>query len=138
HRNDIAKKKGIVIVTTSGMVQGGPVITYTEKFISEENNYFILTGYQAKGTNGRSIFEDHLFYHNHHRFPVKCHVRKFDFSAHYGQDSIHRLIEKLKPKHLLLQHGDINALEAVQKYVKENFKETKVYIPEINEEINFD
>lgn len=137
-RAEIAKKKGIVILTTSGMVQGGPVITYSEKIIHDKDNFVILTGYQAKGTNGRSMFEDHLFYHNHERYKVKAHVRKFDFSAHYGQNSIHRLVEKLKPKHLILQHGDLEALESVREYFENevDFK-GKVYIPYIGEELKF-
>ncbi len=135
-RKNIAKKKGVVIVSTSGMIQGGPVVTYTENFINEENNYIILTGYQAKGTNGRSLFEDHLFYQHHQRFPVKCHIRKFDFSAHYGQDSIHKLITKINPKNLILQHGDVGALEAVQAWAKENYK-GKIYLPDIGQEMEF-
>ncbi|MCA9459460.1 MAG: MBL fold metallo-hydrolase [Nanoarchaeota archaeon] len=136
-REFIAKKKGIVIVSTSGMVQGGPAVTYTEKMIGNKDNYILLTGYQAKGTSGRSLFEDHLFYHHHHREKVKAHVRKFDFSAHYGQDSIHNLITKLKPKTLILQHGDLEALEAVRNFAVENLKETTVLLPFIGEEMEF-
>lgn len=136
HRHEIRKKKGVVIVSTSGMIQGGPVITYTEHFIHEKNNYILLTGYQAKGTNGRSLFEDHMFYNHHNRYPVSCHVRKFDFSAHYGQDSIHDLIKKIKHKHLILQHGDIESLESVENYVKVN-KLGNVHIPQIGEEMEF-
>ncbi len=135
-RKEIAKKKGVVIVTTSGMVQGGPVVEYTSHFINEENNFIILTGYQAKGTNGRSLFEDHLFYSHHQRFQVKCHVRKFDFSAHYGQDSIHILVEKLNPEYLILQHGDIEALEAVKLYFDRKGRKN-VLIPQIGEEMKF-
>ncbi len=136
-REVIAKKKGIVIVSTSGMVQGGPVVQYSKFMVSDENNYIILTGYQAAGTNGRSMFEDHLFYHDKIRDPVKAHVRKFDFSAHYGQDSIHNLFEKIKPKHLILQHGDLAAIEAVKLYVEQNDKEIKVYNPYIGEVLEF-
>ena len=135
-RKNIAKKKGIVIVSTSGMVQGGPVMTYTESFIGQKDNFIILTGFQAKGTNGRSLFEDHIFYSNHQRFPVRCHVRKFDFSAHYGQDSIHKLIQKINPKNLILQHGDLESLEAVKKYCEDNF-EGKVFMPQNGEEMEF-
>jgi putative mRNA 3-end processing factor len=130
-RDIIAKKKGIVIVTTSGMVQGGPVVHYMGHFIHEKDNFIILTGYQAKGTNGRSIFEDHLYYEHHQRFPVKAHVRKFDFSAHYGQDRIHKLIEKIRPKHLILQHGDPDSIDSVRCWVMENFPEIDVWAPEI-------
>jgi putative mRNA 3-end processing factor len=137
-RSEISRKKGIIILTTSGMVQGGPVISYAEKFISDKDNYFILTGYQANGTNGRSIFEDHLFYNRHQRFPVRCHVRKFDFSAHLGQDSIHNLIRKIKPKHLILQHGDVNAIESLAKYVNDNYdNEIEVHCPHVGWEKEF-
>lgn len=136
-RHEIKRKKGIVILTTSGMVQGGPVMTYADHIIHEKDNFIILTGYQAKGTNGRSIFEDHMFYNNHKRFKVKAHVRKFDFSAHYGQNSIHKLIEKINPKNLILQHGDLESIENVQRYVKEKFPEIKVFAPSIGEEMEF-
>ncbi len=136
-RMQIAKKKGIVIVSTSGMVQGGPVVEYTKNMIHDEENFIILTGFQAKGTNGRSMFEDHLFYHDKIRDPVKAHVRKFDFSAHYGQDSIHHLFEKIKPKFLILQHGDIAALEAVKLFCEQNNKEIKVYLPDIGQVMEF-
>lgn len=136
-RIGIAKKKGVVIVSTSGMVQGGPVVTYSENFVGQENNFIILTGYQAKGTNGRNMFENHVFNSHGHQIPVKCHVRKFDFSAHYGQDSIHKIVEKIKPKHLILQHGDLGALECSKKYFEENCPDVKVHMPFNGEEMEF-
>lgn len=135
-RDTIARKKGIVIVTTSGMIQGGPVVSYMDHFIHQKENFIILTGYQAKGTNGRSVFEDHLYYHNGSRDKVKAHVRKFDFSAHYGQDSIHKLIKKLNPKNLILQHGDLESLEAVKNYAEKNY-EGKVFMPYVGQELEF-
>lgn len=135
-REEIAKKKGIVILSTSGMVQGGPVITYTEHMIHDPNNYIILTGFQAKGTNGRHIFEDKMFYHNHQTYKVKAHVEKFDFSAHYGQDSIREMQRKINPKILILQHGDLGALCESKEYAKENLKDTITILPSIGQEIN--
>lgn len=132
----IAKKKGVVILTTSGMVQGGPVVTYMEHFHFKKENYIILTGYQAKGTTGRSLFEDHLFYNHHQRHRVAAHVRKFDFSAHYGQDSIHKLIEKINPKNLILQHGDPDAIENVKRFAESKIK-GKVFAPSIGEVMEF-
>lgn len=135
-RKEIARKKGIIIVSTSGMVQGGPVVTYAENMIHDKENFIILTGYQAKGTTGRSLFEDHLLYRHGHRFQVKAHVRKYDFSAHYGQDSIHSLITAVKPKNLILQHGDIQALEAVKMFADKNL-DGKVYLPRNGEVMKF-
>ncbi|MFP4402115.1 MAG: MBL fold metallo-hydrolase [Candidatus Nanoarchaeia archaeon] len=138
-RAKIAKQKGVVILTTSGMLQGGPVVAYAEKMVQQKDNYIILSGFQALGTNGRSIFEDHLFYYNHQRFKVHAHVRKFDFSAHIGQDGIHRVMKNINAKHVLLQHGDLEALEAVQQWSirhKDEFQ-SEVIIPKIGEELEF-
>ncbi len=136
-RDSIARKKGVVILSTSGMLQGGPSVSYASHMAHNRDNFVIFTGYQASGTNGRSMFEDHTFYENHHRFKVHAHIRKFDFSAHYGQDSIHKLIKKLNPKNLILQHGDLEALEAVRLELESNGFEGKVFLPYIGEEIEF-
>ena len=138
-RNKIAKQKGVVIVSTSGMLQGGPSVGYAEKMVGNKDNFIILSGYQANGTNGRSMFEDHMFYHNHERSKVRAHVRKFDFSAHLGQDRIHKVMTNIQAKHVLLQHGDLEALEAV-KYWSDNHTddlESDVIIPKIGEELEF-
>lgn len=135
-RPQIAKKKGVVIVTTSGMIQGGPVVSYMEHFFYKKENFIILTGYQAKGTTGRSVFEDHVYYHNHQRDKVSAHVRKFDFSAHYGQDSIHKLIKKINPKNLILQHGDYDAIENVKRIAETEIK-GNVFDPAIGDVLEF-
>ncbi|MFT4244086.1 MAG: MBL fold metallo-hydrolase [Candidatus Woesearchaeota archaeon] len=138
-RAKIAKQKGVVILTTSGMLQGGPSVGYAEMMINDKNNFIILSGFQANGTNGRSIFEDHIFYNHHQRFKVHAHVRKFDFSAHIGQDGIHKVMKNLKAKYILLQHGDIDALEAVKQWGDRHKDEvpSDVIIPRIGEELEF-
>jgi len=46
-----------IIVTTSGMMTGGPVMKYIEKLAGNELNKLILVGYQAEGTPGRKLAE---------------------------------------------------------------------------------
>ena len=135
-REKIAREKGCVIVTTSGMIQGGPSVFYASKFIEHKNHYIIFTGYQTKGTRGRSLFEDHLFYYKGKAQLAKCHIRKFDFSAHYGQDAIFDFMKSVPHKNLILQHGDINSLEVVQQYAKENVN-SKVFVPQVGEVLEF-
>jgi putative mRNA 3-end processing factor len=136
-RDQIVRRKGIVIVSSSGMLQGGPSVSYAEHLIGDPKNMVLLTGFQASGTRGRSLFEDHLFYNNHQRHKVKATVRKYDFSAHYGQDRIQELIKKVNPKHLILVHGDLEAVETSKRYAEETI-EGKVWVPYIGEEINLD
>lgn len=133
-REKIAKEKGVIIVTSSGMLQGGPVMAYAPIMIRDDKNAVILTGFQANGTRGRSMFEDHLFYDKGQRELVKSTVCKFDFSAHHGQNSIRKLIKDLDPKNIILVHGDLDAVEATKRYSEQTFK-GKVYMPQLGQEI---
>jgi putative mRNA 3-end processing factor len=128
-RPEIAKKTGQIIVSTSGMVQGGPIVSYIEHMLHDSKNYIILTGYQGKGTNGRTLLEDRVFWSHHQQFPVKAQIKKFDFSAHYGQKAIRELICKIKPKNLILQHGDPEALCETRAFAHENLPNTNVFLP---------
>ncbi|MEW6070906.1 MAG: MBL fold metallo-hydrolase, partial [Candidatus Thermoplasmatota archaeon] len=55
-RSETARRRAIkdceVIITTSGMLDGGPVLEYIKK-LNYEKNAILLTGYQVKGSNGR-------------------------------------------------------------------------------------
>lgn len=134
NRERIAKKKGVVIVTSSGMMQGGPVMSYAPHIIGDSKNWIVLTGYQAIGTRGRSLWEDRLWYDKKQRTKVNAHVRKYDFSAHHGQDSIRKLMHQLNPKDLFLVHGDTEAVGSSERYAKEAFKKTNVHNPYVGEE----
>ncbi len=55
-RAKVLKETGAcIVVTTSGMLKGGPVVKYLEKFAGDSNNKMILVGYQAVGTPGRAL-----------------------------------------------------------------------------------
>ena len=44
-----------VIITTSGMLNGGPVMEYLLNLAQDEKNALVFVGYQADGTYGRRI-----------------------------------------------------------------------------------
>jgi hypothetical protein len=44
-----------VIITTSGMMNGGPVLDYLHNLAGDEKNALVFVGYQADGTLGRRI-----------------------------------------------------------------------------------
>ncbi|OYT67348.1 hypothetical protein B6V00_00895 [ANME-1 cluster archaeon ex4572_4] len=48
-------KEPCVILATSGMLNGGPVLEYLKGLASDEKNMLIFVGYQAEGTLGRRI-----------------------------------------------------------------------------------
>ncbi|MBL7206081.1 MAG: beta-CASP ribonuclease aCPSF1 [Candidatus Aenigmarchaeota archaeon] len=44
-----------VVISTSGMLSGGPVMEYLKAFASEKKNTLVFVGYQGIGTMGRKI-----------------------------------------------------------------------------------
>jgi predicted metal-dependent RNase len=54
-REEVIAGDPCVIITTSGMLNGGPVMEYLKALGPDERNALIFVGYQADGTLGRRI-----------------------------------------------------------------------------------
>ncbi len=94
------------IVTTSGMLDGGPVVKYLEEIREDPRSAILLTGYQVEGTNGRRLIEEGVVDLGGTDVKVRCEWQKFDFSAHAGHDELVRFIEACDPRRVVLMHGD--------------------------------
>ncbi len=99
-------KQPSVIVTTAGMLEGGPVMFYLEKLHNDPRNSLLLTGYQVAGTKGRTLLETGRIELDHGVVEPKMEIQRFDFSAHSGKDDLMKTINTLSPEHLVLIHGD--------------------------------
>ncbi len=106
HMRERLIRENSVIISTSGMVTGGPVMFYLDKFKNDKKTVILLTGYQAEGTNGRTLLSKGMVKIDDKPTKIKCKVRQFDFSAHSGLKGLKNLILKINPKVLLLNHGD--------------------------------
>jgi putative mRNA 3-end processing factor len=135
HRKIIMQKQAIII-TTSGMVQGGPVLEYVENMWGNPKNSILLMGYQCKRTNGRHLIENGYLYIHGWKTYVKCLVKKYDFSGHIDRDSLQEFIKAVDPKILIIQHGDEDQLLPLADWAKKNVK-AEVFIPRVDEEYEF-
>ncbi len=101
-------KEPCVILTTSGMLQGGPVVYYLQKLHKQEKNSLILTGWQLDGTPGKILLETGRYINEKLGldFEVKMLVRRLDFSAHAGRKELFEFVEKLSPQKVFCVHGD--------------------------------
>lgn len=134
-RMKIINNKGIFI-TTSGMLQGGPVITYLENMWGNPNNAILLTGYQCKRTNGRILLEEGYIYLDGWKTYVKCHVEKFDFSGHSDDKELKTFITRINPKNLIIQHGDEENSLNLKSWAEKNTK-AKIYVPSVGDSLEF-
>ncbi len=98
--------KGEVIVTTSGMLDGGPVLRYLDAIREDSKSAILLTGYQVEGTNGRRLVDEGVIDLWGVDVDIKIEWQKFDFSAHAGHDDLVRFVEACDPQKVVLMHGD--------------------------------
>jgi predicted metal-dependent RNase len=54
-REEIIEGKPCVIIATSGMLEGGPIIDYFRELAPDERNTMIFVSYQIEGTLGRRV-----------------------------------------------------------------------------------
>ncbi|MBB6401237.1 putative metal-dependent RNase [Methanococcus maripaludis] len=105
--DEVFSREPCIIISTSGMVQGGPVLQYLS-LLKNPRNKIILTGYQAEGTIGRSLEEGATEVKPFKRaIPVNGKVVKIEFSAHADYNSLLRFMKKIpQPDKAIVMHGE--------------------------------
>ncbi|MFQ5919139.1 MAG: MBL fold metallo-hydrolase [Thermoplasmata archaeon] len=98
--------QGDVILTTGGMLDGGPVLHYLASMKDDLQSEILLTGYQVEGTNGRLLLDTRTIELQGIRVPVEADVSAHDFSAHAGHDQLVEFVEGCDPTRVVLMHGD--------------------------------
>lgn len=110
----ISDSSPCVVIATSGMLNGGPVMEYFRHLAGDERNTIVFVGYQAEGTLGRKIqkgWKEVPFPVNGRRevVEVKMEVETVDgFSGHSDRKQLMNYIRYLnsKPDKIVTIHGD--------------------------------
>ena len=98
--------KSEVILTSSGMMDGGPVLWYMNKLNSDSKSAVLLTGYQVEGTNSRLLINKGKLDFYGVTENVECEVGYFDFSAHAGHSELIDFARQCSPEKIVLFHSD--------------------------------
>jgi predicted metal-dependent RNase len=111
----IDDRKPCIILATSGMLNGGPVMEYLRTLGAEEKNTMVFVGYQAEGTLGRRIQKGwkeipmHAAGGKTEMVKVNMHIETVDgFSGHSDRIQLMEYVRRLRPRaeHIITQHGD--------------------------------
>ena len=94
------------IITTSGMLSGGPAMTYIPEIRSNPTNKITMTGYQVEGTPGRELIETGSAELDGRIMPVSAQVEQYDFSAHADQGGLREFLQSYRDVPVLINHGD--------------------------------
>jgi len=125
--------KGQIIVTTGGMLDGGPVLTYLKTLKDNPKNAILLVGFQAEDTNGRMLMEQGTINLDGEVVKVECEVQKFDFSAHAGHDQIVQFIRDCDPENVIFMHSETREL-----FLPDLEGDYNVILPQVNKPFELD
>lgn len=114
HRNEILAGGAAVIVTSSGMLTGGPSPFYARALINDPKNLISITGYQDEESPGRKLLDaasgrsESIVLEGSEVRP-QCKVRAYALSGHAAGVQIAALARALRPAEVFLVHGDSGA-----------------------------
>jgi hypothetical protein len=102
-----------VIITTSGMLNGGPVMEYLKGLAPDARNALIFVGYQAEGTIGRRIQKGwrEVPLGGRETIAISMEIDTVDgFSGHSDRRELMNYIAHLQPRpeKIFTIHGDEN------------------------------
>ncbi len=124
-----------IIVTTAGMLEGGPVLDYLSHLHKDANSSIILTGYQVEDTNGHLLVDKGYVIDEDSgkRFDVDMCISQYDFSAHSDRDELIRTINAMTPEEVVLMHGDPESIQSL----KEGLGGVNVHAPALGDTLEF-
>ncbi len=101
-----ALKSPGAIISTAGMLKGGPAAFYVSKLGKKANNAIFLVSYQIPGTPGKELLEKGICTIDGKVRKIKARYEHFDFSSHCGASQLKEALQKLggKPK-VFVVHG---------------------------------
>lgn len=113
-RTEIIEGPPCVILATSGMLNGGPVIEYLKRLGPDERNTLVIVGYQAEGTLGRRIQKGWKelplsVEGKTQTVKINLEVTTVDgFSGHSDRQQLMEYMRRIYPKpgRVLTNHGD--------------------------------
>jgi len=121
-REDITSGEQCIIIATSGMLEGGPIIDYFNRLASDGRNTIVFVSYQIEGTLGRRVQRGLT------EVPVMSNNRKIEvikininvetiegFSGHSDRKQILNYIRKVSPKleNIIVLHGEKVKCESI-------------------------
>ena len=114
-RDDVLNDENpAIVMATSGMLEGGPSVEYFKELAPNPKNKIMFVSYQINGTLGRRVLDGTMSEVSMMDksgkvkvVPVRCQTQKIDgFSGHSDFNQILSFVARIKPKRVLVNHGE--------------------------------
>lgn len=135
-REEIARSEGpCVIVSSSGMLTGGPSAAFAKWLAGDERNGIFLTGYQDEESPGRFLQnmlkqkergEEVAFRIDDTTVSLRCELGTYSLSAHADEGELVSIANAFDADDVALVHGDKNARHSLSMRLRDRGKTVRL------------
>jgi Cft2 family RNA processing exonuclease len=132
----IMPRKKCIFALSSGMMTENTLSNlFARRVLGDENQSLFFIGYSdpespAGRIRSASPGDEVVLDPKHPPIKLRCHIEEFNFSAHANRESLLTYAIGLRPKKIILVHGDRPAIEWFELKLYRELPETEVIIPE--------
>lgn len=123
--NAIYDERSKVVIAASGMITGGRVLSYLERYIGLPQTTVLIVGYQAEGTRGRKLLDGAKEIKIRGKYyEVQAKILEIEgLSAHGDQNDLLNWLSELeqKPKKVFLVHGENQPADELRIKIQERY-----------------
>ena len=132
-----------IIIATSGMLEGGPVIEYLRNIAPDKKNKILFVSYQVNGTLGRRVMDGARQVSIMGKdgkievVSINCGIERLEgFSGHSDYNQLMSFVQRLRPKlrRVLVNHGERRKSENLSMSIRRMYRISTHY-PQIQEAI---
>jgi predicted metal-dependent RNase len=142
-RDEIIQGEPSIIIATSGMLEGGPVIDYFKRLASDKRNTIVFISYQIDGTLGSRV-QKGLTETSMVNTDGKVEIMKVElnvesiegFSGHSDRKQITNYVHQVtpKPERIIVCHGERTKCSSLANILYRKYK-VETMVPAVRETI---
>jgi len=109
-----------IVISSSGMMTGGPAPLYARAFAADERNAIVFSGYQDDESPGAALLrarQGTTVALGKEELTLQCAVERYSLSAHADTGQIEVAVARARPRVTVLVHGEPDTLRALARRI---------------------
>jgi Cft2 family RNA processing exonuclease len=140
HPERIVQQSAIVLASSGMMLEGTMSYKLSKYWLTNKHAGIFIVGYMdpetpgfriANAKTGQKLALSSLV----EPMPVRCSIERFRFSSHSRREGLLQIVRRLKPKRVILVHGDNEAINSFGGEILRQFPGIKLNAPEVGKGI---
>ncbi|MDP2209623.1 MAG: MBL fold metallo-hydrolase [Bacteroidota bacterium] len=137
------KVPSIVLASSGMMFEGTTSFALAQRWLKEKNFGIFFVGYVTPDSPGYTILNSKTgdiieLGETSGKIKVASDVENFRLTSHSNRDDLITLVKTLKPKTVILIHGEQNGIDWMEKELSDRFPSIKIIKPRIGENYPID